>query len=162
MAAEQEQLSVICTPGQVAAQFNWHGNCAAVTTDRVVSSKLLAFVRSLTTFLSCILTNETEYNGGCFRCFTASDIKGSCSILTCKAINGTLWPVYTMEIGISQRAQVAIMLRWAWPQEWSAVNLLCNKKSILAQALLLEALASEPDPLWEEEGSGHMHTFKLS
>ena len=47
-------------------------------------------------------------------------------------------------------------------QEWSAVDLLCNKKSILAQALLLEALASEPDPfLWEEEGSGHMHTFKL-
>jgi len=42
---------------------------------------------------------------------------------------------------------------------------LCNKKSILAQALLLEVLAplaSEPDPLWEEEGSGHMHTFKLS
>ena len=87
MAAERKRLSVICTPGQVAAQSNWHGNCAAVTTDRVVSSKLLAFLRSLTTFLSYILTND---NGGYFRCFTASDVKGSCSILTCKAINGTL------------------------------------------------------------------------
>jgi len=55
-----------CTPGRIAAQFNWHGNCATATTDTVVLGKLQAAACvckstvELTAFLPCILTNETE------------------------------------------------------------------------------------------------------
>jgi len=33
-----------------------------------------------TTFLPCILMNETEYNGECCGCFTACDVKRSRSM----------------------------------------------------------------------------------
>ena len=54
-----------CTPGHVAAQFNWHGNCAKVTVDAVVLGKCQAACVSkitveLTTFLPCSLISETE------------------------------------------------------------------------------------------------------
>jgi len=54
-----------CTPGHVAAQFNWHGNCATVTVDTVVLGKCQAACVSkitveLTTFLPCSLMSETE------------------------------------------------------------------------------------------------------
>ena len=57
--------SLTCTPGHVAAQFNWHGNCATVIVDTVVLGKCQAACVSkitveLTTFLPCSLMSETE------------------------------------------------------------------------------------------------------
>ena len=54
-----------CTPGHVAAQFNWHGNCASVKFDTVVLGKCQAACVSkitvgLTTFLPCSIMSETE------------------------------------------------------------------------------------------------------
>ena len=54
-----------CTPGHVAAQFNWHGNCATAKVDTVVLGKFQAACVSkitveLTTFLPCSLMSETE------------------------------------------------------------------------------------------------------
>ena len=77
--------SVTCILGRVAAQFNWPGNCATATVDTVVLGKCQAACISkitveLTTFLPCSLMSEMEYNGECFGCFTASDIKHSHSI----------------------------------------------------------------------------------
>ena len=64
-----------CTPGHVAAQFNWHGNCATAKVDTVVLGKCQAACISeitveLTTFLPCSLTNEMDYtcNRGCCGC----------------------------------------------------------------------------------------------
>ena len=74
-----------CTPGRIAAQYNRHGNCATVTVDTVVLGKFQAACVSkitgeLTTFLPCVPMDETEYNRGGCRSFTASDIKCSRSI----------------------------------------------------------------------------------
>ena len=54
-----------CTLGHVAAQFDWHGNCATVTVDTVVLGKCQAVCVSkitveLITFLPCTLMSETE------------------------------------------------------------------------------------------------------
>ena len=54
-----------CTPGHIAAQFNWHGNGATVTVDTVVLGKCQAACVSkitveLTTFLPCSLMSEME------------------------------------------------------------------------------------------------------
>ena len=74
-----------CTPGHVAAQFNWHGNCATAEVDTVVLRKFQAACVSkitveLTTFLPCSIMSETDYNGECCGCFTACDVKRSRSI----------------------------------------------------------------------------------
>jgi len=63
----QLNRSYTCTPGPIAAQFNWHGNCATVKVDTVVLGKCQAACASkitveLTTFLLCSLMRETEYN----------------------------------------------------------------------------------------------------
>ena len=65
MVAEQKLLSHLYS---IPALFNQHGNCTMVTVDTVVLGKFQAFCISkntveLTTFLPCILTNKTEYNG---------------------------------------------------------------------------------------------------
>ena len=57
------------TPGHVAAQFNWHGNCTTVTVDTVVLGKFQAACISKitverTTFLPCILTNKWNLTEG--------------------------------------------------------------------------------------------------
>jgi len=56
-----------CTPGHVAAQFNWHhsGNCTTVSVDTVVLGECQAACVSkitveLTIFLPCTLMSETE------------------------------------------------------------------------------------------------------
>ena len=74
-----------CTSGRIAAQFNWHGNCTTATVDTVVLRKFQGACISkitveLTTFLPCGLMSETKYIGECCRCFTACDVKRSCSI----------------------------------------------------------------------------------
>ena len=84
MAAEQKLLSH-CTSGHVAAQFNRHGNYATVTVDTVVLCKFQAACVSkitveVTTFLSCGLMSKMKYIGECCGCFTACDVKRSCSI----------------------------------------------------------------------------------
>ena len=35
--------SLTCTPGHVAAQFSWHGNCTTVTVDTVILPSCLRF-----------------------------------------------------------------------------------------------------------------------
>ena len=73
MAAEQK-LHLYSRP--IAAQFNWHGNCATVKIDTVVLGKCQAACVSKitvepTTFLPCGLMSETEYNRECCGCFMA-------------------------------------------------------------------------------------------
>ena len=58
--------SLTCTPGHVAAQFNWHGSCATANVDTVVLGKFQAACVSkitveLTTCL-VVLMCEMEYN----------------------------------------------------------------------------------------------------
>jgi len=55
--------SLTCTPGHVAAQFNWHGNCATATVDTVVLGKcqpacVSKITVELTTLLPCSLIYE--------------------------------------------------------------------------------------------------------
>ena len=57
--------NLTCTPGHIAAQFNWQGNCTTVVVDTVVLGKFQAACVSkitigLTTFLPCSLMNKTE------------------------------------------------------------------------------------------------------
>jgi len=78
--------SLTCTPGHVAAQFNWHGNCTTATVDTVVLGKFKGDCVSkitveLTTSLPCSLMSKTEYNGECCRCLTACDVKRIRSIV---------------------------------------------------------------------------------
>ena len=80
------RCSLTCTPGHVAAQFNWHGNFATAKVHTVVLSKcqgacISEITVELTTFTPCSLMRETEYNGECCRCFTACDVKHSRSII---------------------------------------------------------------------------------
>jgi len=71
-----------CTSGHLAAQFNWHGNCAAATVDTVVLHKFqAACVSKITVELtSFCAANRAEYNVGCFGCLTDSGINRSHSV----------------------------------------------------------------------------------
>jgi len=44
-----------CTPGHVAAQLNWHGNCTTAKVDTVILGKFqAACVSKITVELSCL------------------------------------------------------------------------------------------------------------
>jgi len=73
--------SLTCILGRVAAQCD----CVTVTVDTVILRKFQAVCISkstveLTTSLPCSLMSEMEYNRECCGCFTAYDVKRSCSI----------------------------------------------------------------------------------
>ena len=81
--------ALACTPGCAAARSNQHGDCATATahTVHVVLHKLRDVCISKITaeiFLPCSLMNS--YNRGRFSCFTAGDVKHSCSICTQKPL----------------------------------------------------------------------------